>query len=172
MSVSQVLCCGVSPLLQALLPSPALLLGNLLLECLPELLLPLQWAPHCQGGLLALGCLLLALVRSQVTSLSLARLVSDAQGCPRLPLCLSAWCSSQKNCLPPQSCSMWWAPSTPWPPRWPTLSFCFLFQRFHVKPCAHRQPCIDQHVSVTTEKKHDSCVCVLYLAVASLSCVV
>lgn len=81
-----------------------------------------------------------------------------AQGCPSIFVCLVL---QPESCLPPQSCSMWWAPSAPWPPRLrPTLSFCFLFQRLHVKPCAHRQPCLDQHVSVTTEKKHDNCVCV------------
>lgn len=85
MSVSQVFCYGVSPLLRLFPPHLFRCRIFLFLECLFDLLLP----PVGIALALAALCLLCSGVKLPLF-LFLTLLVSDAQGCPRLLLRLSA----------------------------------------------------------------------------------
>lgn len=83
---------------------------------------------------------------------------------------LSARCSS----LPSQSCSMLWAPRAPCPLATQAQVDSQLLVSVEDTSCKDlcSQSSIDQHVSVTTEKKHGNYMCVLSPAGASLSCAV
>lgn len=109
--------------------------------------------------LLAPGCLLLALLRSQVTSLSFPSSVSFRW--PRLPLCLCVLAAPARTAaflLSSAACGgLRVLAGSPGSGRLPASALNPVTSCKDV--CSQSR--IDQHVSVTTEKKHDNYMCVL-----------